>query len=338
MSHPLSPPLPLISRADRDAARRLVESCDLRFLENFDDLMGIFEDGRLVGCGARAGRVLEMLVVAPEHRGGGLVGEIVGELMRRGCEAGCTGFFIFTRPCTAPTFARLGFKPLVEHEKAVLLEHGNGLLGYLRGRAALARSGSNGAVVINADPFSLGHQYLVECAAARTDTVYVLVPNEGRFVLPLVDRLELARRGTAHIPNAVVTDAGPYVLGPATVPAYFLKPGDQPDQVALEIDADLFGRHIAPFLNITTRIVGTEPLDPATRSYNQALFRRLSKWGLRLVEIERKKIGDRWINTAHVHNALARSDWREVEAFVPLSTLAFLNTLKPGSAQWRAAA
>jgi [citrate (pro-3S)-lyase] ligase len=164
------------------------------------------------------------------------------------------------------------------------------------------------------------------------------VPNEGRFVLPLADRLELARRGTAHIPNAVVTDAGPYVLGPATFPAYFLKPGDQPDQVALEIDADLFGRHIAPFLNITTRIVGTEPLDPATRSYNQALFRRLSKWGLRLVEIERKKIGDRWINTAHVHNALARSDWREVEAFVPPSTLAFLNTLKPGSAQWRAAA
>ena len=77
--------------------------------------MGIFEDGRLVGL-RRAGRprTWKCWWSRPNTAAAGWIGEIVGELMRRGCEAGCGGFFIFTRPCTAPTFARLGFKPLVE--------------------------------------------------------------------------------------------------------------------------------------------------------------------------------------------------------------------------------
>jgi len=202
-------PLLLTSLADRHAARSLVERCDLRFEDDFEDLVGIFDAGRLAACGARAGRILKMLVVAPEFRGTGLIGDIVTELMRWGCEAGCAGFFIFTRPCTATAFASLGFKPVVAHEKAVLLEHGNGLVNYLRARASLVRSGGNGAVVINADPFSLGHQYLTERASTLVTTVYVLVPSEGRFVLPLQARLELARRGTAHLPNVVVTDTAP---------------------------------------------------------------------------------------------------------------------------------
>lgn len=330
-------PLPLIGTADRRAARDLVEGCDLRFEDDVDDLIGVFAGGRLAACGARAGRILKMLVVAPEHRGTGLVADIVAELMRRGREAGCDGFFIVTRPSTAAAFERLGFKPLVTHEKAVLLEHGNGLLAYLRARVSLVRGGNNGAVVVNADPFSLGHQYLVERAAELADTVYVMVPSEGRFTLPPAARLDLARRGTAHIPNAIVTDTGPYLLSSATFPAYFLKPGDQPDQIRLDIDVDLFGRHIAPVFQIRTRIVGTEPLDPVLRAYNQTLRRRLGQWDIRLVEIERRKQGDQWINTGQVHHALARGDWRQVEASVPPTTLAYLRSIEPERFDWKTA-
>jgi [citrate (pro-3S)-lyase] ligase len=330
-------PLLLTSLADRRAARSLVERCDLRFEDGFEDLVGIFDAGRLAACGVRAGRILKMLVVAPEFRGTGLIGDIVTELMRLGREAGCEGFFIFTRPCTATAFTSLGFKPLVSHEKAVLLEHGNGLVSYFRARASLVRSGANGAVVVNADPFSLGHQYLIEHASTLMSTVYVLVPSEGRFVLPLPARLELARRGTAHLPNVVVTDTGPYLLSSATFPGYFLKPGDQPDQIQLEIDVDLFGQHIAPMFHIRTRLVGTEPLDPTTRSYTQTLRQRLGRWDVRLVEIERKRLGEHWINTRYVNHALARGDWRQVEACVPPTTLAYLHDLRAELGAWKAA-
>lgn len=317
-------PLPLLSDRDRRSAEILIEEAGLRFERDFDDLVGVFSEGRLIGCGARAGRVLKMLVVNPEFRGEGLLGDIVTELMRRGREAGYDGFFIYTRPATAPAFERLNFKPLVAHEKVVLLEHGNGLYHYLRERAPLMHSGENAAVVINADPFTRGHEYLIEKAAQHGDTVYVLVSSEGRFVFPIEVRLELARRGVAHIPNAVVTDTGPYVVSSATFPVYFLNPTDQPDQIRIEIDVDLFGRHIAPVFAIRTRAVGTEPLDPASRTYSQLMKRRLERWSVRLLEIERKKAGDLWINTKRVRKALAEGDMHSVEMFVPETTLAYL--------------
>ena len=44
-------------------ARRLIESHGLRFEPEFDDLVGLFDDGQLVACGARAGYVLKMLAI-----------------------------------------------------------------------------------------------------------------------------------------------------------------------------------------------------------------------------------------------------------------------------------
>jgi [citrate (pro-3S)-lyase] ligase len=313
-------PLPLISASDRSAAKALVDGTCLRFEEGYDDLLGIFEAGRLAACGARAGRVLKMLVVASEHRGGGLLGEIICELMRRGTEQGVSGYFIFTRPTTAPVFQHLGFKPLVATTQAALLEHGNGLYRYLRQRSGLMHSGENATVMMSADPFTVGHRALVEHAASLADTVYVLVQSEGNFLLPLQTRLELARQGTAHVSNAVVTDAGAYALGAATFPAYFLDPGEVPDQVRLELDADLFGQHLAPAFQIRTRVIGSEPGDPTIRRYNSILRQRLPRWNVRVEEIPRVKFDGRWVDTRWARRALVAGDTATVAALTPGAT------------------
>jgi [citrate (pro-3S)-lyase] ligase len=262
-------------------------------------------------------RTFDVLVV-----GGG----IVTELMRLGREAGHDGFFIFTRPATSPAFESLGFKRLVAHGKAVLLEYGNELHHYLRKRATLMHSGESAAVVISADPFTKGHDYLIEHIARSEKTVYVFVPGEGSFVFPLDVRLELARRGTAHLKNVIVTDFGPYRLSAATFPTYFLGVDDQPDRIRIEIEVDLFGKHIAPAFHIRTRVSGTEPLDPVARLYNQIMRERLARWDIRFLEIERKKSDDLWINVKRVHKALAAGDMRSLEAYLPETILVYLQT------------
>ena len=327
-------PLPLLSTADRQAARTLIERCGLRFETDFDDLLGLFADGQLAGCGARRGRVLKMLVVAPEQRGSGLIGIIVSELMRRGREAGCQGFFIFTQRCTAASFASLGFETLVGHEQAVLLEHGQGLRDYLRRQVRLTRSGHNGAVVISADPVTLGHQFLIEQAASQVDHLYVMVPSEGRFALPLTDRLTLTRQATAHLDNTLVLETGPYLLGTAAFPAYFLKPDATPERIRLEIDADLFGQHLAPFFDIRYRLVGSEPVDPLARFYNRILRQRLARWDIRLIEFERRQQDRRWITTAQARAALARQDWTQLTDYLPPVTVATLRDLPIGTVDW----
>lgn len=325
-------PLPLISDSDCRAARALVDSTCLRFEEGCDDLIGVFESGRLIACGARAGRVLKMLVVAAEHRGSGLLAQVVSELMRRGGDAGVSGFFIYTRPAKAAVFEGLGFKRLAATEQAALLEHGNGMHRYLSDRAALLGEGRNAAVVVNADPFTVGHLALVEQAARLGDTVYVFVTSEGRFQLPLKTRLELARLGTAHLANATVIETGPYALGRATFPAYFLTQGEEIDLVRMDLDGELFGKHLAAAFQIVTRVVGSEPSDPVSRRYNQRLRQRLNQWNIQLLEIERIRFGDRWVDTRRARQALAAGDMAALGGLVPETTLSRLQASATASA------
>ncbi len=123
----------LLAPADVAAARSLIEGCGLAFQPGFDDLVGVHEQGSLVAVGARAGRVLKMLAIAPAQRGGPLLGEIVSALVARGLEAGLDALFVFTKPAYAASFAALNFTLMAEQEQAVLLEFGNGRKHWLAG-------------------------------------------------------------------------------------------------------------------------------------------------------------------------------------------------------------
>jgi [citrate (pro-3S)-lyase] ligase len=239
----------LIAPADVAAARRLIEGNGLTFEPGFDDLVGVHEQGSLVAVGARAGRVLKMLAIDPAHRGGSLLGEIVSALVSRGLEAGFDAIFVFTKPGYASSFEALNFTLLAEQEQAVLLEFGNGLKHWLSANSSLRRTGTNGAVVVHGDLFSLGHRPLIETAARQVDHLYVFVVAEARD--------QLVREGVGDITNAIVLDLAHYRIG-TTFPTYFLKPNDPVARIRAELDATLFASQIAPFFGIARRFTGAE--------------------------------------------------------------------------------
>ena len=318
-------PLPLCSRRDQQLARQLIESNNLRFETNFHDLVGYFEDGRLIACGARRGRVLKMLVVAEEFRGEGVIAPIVTELMRLGREAGEEGFFVFTRACSVHSVTRLGFKPLAEFGGITWLEHGGEIRQYLVQHAALARPGRNAAVLTDADPFTLGHLRLVERAAGEADTVVVFVRADGPHWLPLSVRLELARQSVARIASAVVTDTGPYRLPVDRFPGYFLRPGDDANQIRIGLEEHLFGRHIAKPFQIRARVVGVDPLQPDGRSYHQMIQPHLARWDIRLLEVGPDDIpAGQWISPRQAREDLRDSDGHVLAQALPAPVLDYL--------------
>lgn len=65
-------------------------------------------------------------------------------------------------------------------------------------------NGVNGAIVMNANPFTLGHQYLAEYAAADCDHLFIWVVEEDASAFPYEDRIELVRQGTSHLENVVL--------------------------------------------------------------------------------------------------------------------------------------
>ena len=316
----------LFDRPALSEARELIESQGLRFEPEFDDLVGLFEDGRLVACGARAGYVLKMLVIAPSHQGTDALGGLVTKLILSAISAGHDTVFVFTLPQNVASFEALNFRLLVAHGRTALLEHGPGLENYLASHASQITQGHNGAVVINGNPFTLGHLHLVERAAQRVDRLYLFVVREDRSVFPFAVRLRLAEEATAHLQNVTVLDTSRYAVSAGTFPSYFLKRYDEVASAQMQIDLRLFAQRIAPAFHIASRLAGDEPLCPTTAAYNKMMAEVLVEYAIQFMELPRILAGGLPISATRVRKAFAASDVETLRALVPPATLEFLQS------------
>ena len=181
-----------------------------------------------------------------------------------------------------------------------------------------------GSIVMNCNPFTLGHLYLVEYAARQVDYLYVFVVEEDKSFFKFEDRMKLVNAGTSHLENVKVLPSGQFIISSVTFSQYFEK--ENLDGVAIDTSTDVetFGSQIAPCLNITVRFVGEEPLDPVTAQYNRSMKEILPKYGVELCEIPRKETEGMVISASRVRKCLEEKNWEEIRKLVPETTYLFL--------------
>ena len=189
------------------------------------------------------------------------------------------------------------------------------------------RDGKNGAIVMNCNPFTNGHLYLIEYAAARVDNLYVFIVSEDKSCFAFSDRIRLVKEGIRdRVNNVIVIPSGKYVLSAVTFPEYFTKE-DASDDVVIDTsyDLEIFARHIAPTLNITVRFAGEEPYDVVTRQYNRDMEQVLPKYGIRFECVPRKCITEKeYISASNVRKYWMEGNREEVKCRVPESTYRYL--------------
>lgn len=181
-----------------------------------------------------------------------------------------------------------------------------------------------GSIVMNCNPFTLGHRYLIETAAEQVDYLYIFVVEEDRSIFPFQDRIELVRQGTKDISNVIVLPSGKFMISSLTFPEYFEKESDYDVTIDASMDIDIFGRYVAKEFGITVRFAGEEPLDAVTRQYNGAMQERLPKYGVEFVEIPRKVLGDHVISATMVRKYLKDRNFAEIKKLVPDTTYQYL--------------
>lgn len=150
----------------------------------------------------------------------------------------------------------------------------------------LADRAGTGVLVMNCNPFTRGHRYLIEYAAARKEHVYVLAVEADVSLFSFADRLAMMKRGTEDLANVTVIPGGRYAVSDLTFPSYFTKE-ENLAQAHAAMDAELFAACIAPPLGADERFLGTEPVSAVTAVYNRVLKERLPKHGIRVTEIPR---------------------------------------------------
>ena len=173
----------------------LLARFELSYESDVDELLGVWDShGRLLATGGRRQALLKMIAVAGDQQSGELFSALVSELIRRGYQDGIETFFVFTKPQNYHSFSAVNFRLLCVTDQVALLEHGPGLAAYFRRYQGLRRTGDNGGVVVNCNPFTLGHRYLIETAAQRVDWLYVFVVEEDRSSFPFAAQRSLCRQ------------------------------------------------------------------------------------------------------------------------------------------------
>lgn len=296
---------------------------------NLDYTCGMYDDEmNLIATGSCFGNTLRCMAVSHEHQGKGLMNSIVSHLIELQFSRGNTHLFLYTKCDSARFFGDLGFYEIARiNGQIVFMENKRtGFSGYLNTLAKQKEDAPRvAALVMNANPFTLGHQYLVEKAAAENDILHLFIVSEDASLVPFSVRKKLIMEGTSHLTNIRYHDSGPYIISNATFPSYFQKDEKAVIESHAMLDLTVFTR-IAAALGISRRYVGEEPTSFVTGIYNQIMSEKLPQNGIECVIVPRKENDGKSISASTVRQALKEENWELLEKLVPETTLDYFRS------------
>lgn len=302
----------------------------------------------IVAGGGLKGGVIKCVAVADGHKGEAVANQIVSHLIAKANAAGHQCVKLFTKPQNRPLFESLSFRFLAEAPEAILMETGvGGIAKYseelrakseecncylLAGRNSVEVDSTKlsvdtvkwsvGVIVMNCNPFTLGHRYLIERSSELVERLYVVVVREDCSMFSYSERKAMVSQGVKDLGNVVVVDGSDYAVSATTFPTYFLKRISDATDTQILLDLDIYLRHIAPALGANVRFVGSEPTDPLTRRYNELMRQQLGDD--HICEIPRMEKYGSVVSASRVRRAIeANSLWQAIE-LVPSSTIPYI--------------
>jgi len=322
--------IPRLSGQKLNIWKSFLERAGLEADTNIEETVLVWDGDELVATGSRQENLLKCIAVESARQGEGLTATVITSLRRSAFEKGFRHLFLYTKPMNKEMFASLFFYPVAQTDKVLLMENKkDGIAEFLDTLPVDSCESCDkgvGAVVMNCNPFTLGHRYLIETAAKECDRLYVFVLSEDKSMFSAEHRLNMVIKGTADLENVSVLPTGPYLISAATFPTYFLKDRESADRVQCMLDIEIFTKYFVPRFGITRRFVGTEPLSQMTDRYNDALKQNLPLRGIELTELPRLETDGKPVSASAVRKFIEEKNIDAVKDLVPHSTFEYLQT------------
>ncbi len=281
--------------------------------------------GKIAATGSLEGNVLKCVAVSNSFQGEGLAAKIITNLVSQAISKGNSHLFLFTKPDNINIFSDLGFYIIAKTLDVALMENiKNGISEYVYSLKSQNSCSDTGAIVLNCNPFTNGHLYLIETAAKQCELLHLFVVSEDKSIFPAHVRYDLVNKGVKHINNVVVHPTTDYLISSATFPTYFIKDKFKAGNINCLLDLKIFCEYFAKILNIKKRFVGTEPFDKVTAEYNLEMKRVLNQYGIEVVEIQRLEANNAAISASLVRKLISEGTYDEIKNMVPKITYDFL--------------
>lgn len=315
------------TKADKKKVSDFLKEQGLILENDVEYTIAILIDDKIVGTGSLSGRILKCIAVQKEFQRLGISTRIVSNLVNEAYFRGNTHLFIYTIPKNEILFIDVGFYKIAEVlDKVCLLENqSNGIGSYTKKLAQYKVEGNNiASIIMNCNPFTLGHQYIIEKAASENDVLHVFIVWENRSSFPSEVRYHLVNEGTKHISNIVLHKGKDYIISDATFPSYFIKDKSSIVEAHTMLDIEIFKKYIVPALGINKRYVGEEPYCPITKQYNETMKALLPLAGVTVEEIKRIGVEDDYISASKVRSLIISGELSKTKKYLPKTTYDFL--------------
>ena len=289
--------------------QKLLQEEGIRRDPNLDYTCGMYdEDMNIIATGSLFGNTLRCMAVSHQHQGEGLMNEIVTHLIEVQFERGNTHLFLYTKCDTAKFFKDLGFYEIarVSNQLVFMENRRTGFSDYLKKlKTACSEKSAESiaALVMNANPFTNGHLYLVEKAAAENDVLHLFMVSEDASLIPYSARRKLIMEATSHLPNICYHNSGPYIISNATFPSYFQKDESSVITGHAQLDLTIF-KLISEALHINRRYVGEEPTSQVTGIYNKIMAEELPKSDIECIIVPRLGFNNSPVSASTVRQAI----------------------------------
>ncbi len=320
--------------------QKLLQEEGIRRDPNLDYTCGMYDDNmNIIATGSLFGNTLRCMAVSHLHQGEGLMNEIVTHLIETQFERGNTHLFLYTKCSTAKFFRDLGFSEIARvSDQLVFMENKKtGFSDYLKKLqkdqkeadcSKTPKAPKNiAALVMNANPFTNGHLYLVEKAAAENDILHLFMVSEDASLVPYSVRKQLIMEATSHLPNICYHDSGPYIISNATFPSYFQKDESSVITDHALLDLTIF-QAIAKALHINRRYVGEEPTSQVTGIYNNIMAEELPKSDNECIIVPRLEFNGTPVSASTVRQAIHDGKIEDIKPIVPETTYNFFKSPK----------
>ncbi|MBQ6295832.1 MAG: [Firmicutes bacterium] len=290
-----------------DDYKAFLASLDLDYDENVKfTVLCLDDEGAIIAGGSLDGKICKCIGVSEDHQGEGLTATVVTELRKEAFLQGEDHLFLFTKPKNRMQFLDMAFFPIAQTKDVLLMESKrNAARNYAKSLAEEA-DGEIGAIVMNANPFTAGHRYLIEKALERVSLLHVFVVSEDRSYFSFAERWKRVAEGTKDLPQVRMHETKDYLISSVTFPTYFIKEKARAEDVRCALDLTLFADVFAKEMGITVRYVGTEPLDPVTARYNEIMKEMLPPKGIEVVEVPRLTVNGEIVSATKVREKLRK--------------------------------
>ena len=291
-----------VMKFEKKDVEKFLEGFDINYERDVDYTIVALDGDKIVGTGSCSGRVLKCFAIDTNYQGMGITNSIITRLLDYQYQVGNKHLFIFTKPKNIKIFTDFGFSLVEKTDDVALLDNKIDELNQLLKNIEDQRE--SGAIVINANPMTKGHLYLINEARKMTDLLHIFMVEEDGSTFPYDFRYKIVKEELEKFDDIVVHPGNDYIISKNTFPTYFYKDEKTILKAYSELDTKIFGKYFAKSLNIKKRFVGTEDKDIVTKNYNETMEKILPDYGVEVVEIPRASLDKEIISASKVREFL----------------------------------